>query len=221
MTGFIIAMKNEADTLLSQLDNAQSFNYIGRNFYTGSLDGEPVWAVTSGIGKVNAAVSAQFLISTFQPKRLINFGLAGGLGDINIGDIIFASSAVQYDFDLSLINNCDIGKLEEFEDKYFFLKVPKGYKSAILATGDRFNEDKKDERLIYKQLNARLRDMEGGAVAQAATMNNLPLYVFKGISDKVEKDSVKSYFENSKFALEKLKLGLKKIFKDIISNEDY
>ena len=219
MTGFIIAMNNEADTLLSQLENIQSYNYIGRSFYTGSLDGQPVAAAVCGIGKVNAAVCAQFLADFFKPERLVNFGLAGALGDINIGDIVFASAAVQYDFDLSLINKCDIGKLEEFEDKYFPLRVPKGYKSAILATGDRFNEDKKDEQLIYKQLNARLRDMEGGAVAHAAAMNNLPLYIFKGVSDKVEKDSVKSYFENSKFALENIKSALSQVFKDILDYE--
>ena len=215
MTGIIVAMNNEAETLLSQMRITKEQCLLNKKVYEGEFENEKIVLIISGIGKVNAAVSTQFIIDKYKVDKLLNFGLAGGIGKgIEIGDIYFVEKAVQYDFDLSLLNNVEIGRLEEFDDKYINVTTIKGSEFGLkkLATGDRFNEDKNDEKLLVEYMKADLRDMEGGAVAQVAVMNNKPFYMVKAVSDKIEKDSISSYFEQSRFALKKLKEKMKDIF---------
>ena len=56
--------------------------------------------VRSGIGKVNAGLCAQILVDVFNVSHLINTGIAGSLrAEINIGDIVVSSDALQHDMD--------------------------------------------------------------------------------------------------------------------------
>jgi adenosylhomocysteine nucleosidase len=215
MIGIIVAMNNESETLLSQMKKTNISCSLKKNIIEGEFEGEQIVIIISGIGKVNAAISTQFLIDNYKINKLLNLGLAGGIGkDIEIGDVFFIEKAVQYDFDLSLINDVEIGRLEDFEDKYILVSSfsSNNFLFKKLATGDRFNEDKNDEKLLTDYMKADLRDMEGGAIAQVATLNEIPLFIVKAVSDKIEKDSISSYFEQSTYALKKLKEKMKEIF---------
>ena len=56
--------------------------------------------VKSGIGKVNAAMCAQILVDCYGVDAMINTGIAGSLRpEINIGDIVLSTDAVQHDMD--------------------------------------------------------------------------------------------------------------------------
>ena len=56
------------------------------------------------VGKVNAAACAQILISVFEVDRIINTGVAGSLdADIDIGDIVVSTEAVQHDMDVTVL----------------------------------------------------------------------------------------------------------------------
>lgn len=58
--------------------------------------------VQSGIGKVNMAICTQILVNIYGVDMLINTGVAGGLyKDINVGDIVISSDALQHDFDVT------------------------------------------------------------------------------------------------------------------------
>lgn len=69
-------------------------------FYQGTLNGREAVLVRSGIGKVNAGLCAQILVDVFNVGYLINTGIAGSLKpEINIGDIVVSSDALQHDMD--------------------------------------------------------------------------------------------------------------------------
>ena len=68
-------------------------------FHKGKLWGHDVVAVVCGIGKVNAAVCTQILVSEYNVSSVINVGVAGGIGkDIFPGDLVVAAnlSSIRY-----------------------------------------------------------------------------------------------------------------------------
>jgi adenosylhomocysteine nucleosidase len=74
----------------------------GRTFWFGYLHGHDVVLVLSGIGKVAAATTATLLIEHFKVSQIVFTGVAGGLGEnINVGDLVVASSFLQHDLDVS------------------------------------------------------------------------------------------------------------------------
>ena len=98
--GIIGAMQEEVESLISSMENVKKKTKASMDFYEGRLWGNDTVVVMSGIGKVNMAVCAQILIDSFGVEKLINTGVAGGLyKDIEIGDIVISSDAVQHDMD--------------------------------------------------------------------------------------------------------------------------
>ena len=70
------------------------------DFYKGKLEGKEVVVVRSGIGKVNAAMCTQILADIYGVTGVVNTGIAGSLkAEIDIGDIVLSSDALQHDMD--------------------------------------------------------------------------------------------------------------------------
>ena len=103
MLGIIGAMEQEVTTLKNDMEQVEIFKKASMEFYKGILEGKEVVIVRSGIGKVNAAVCAQILIDEFAVSAIVNTGVAGSLRkEINIGDIVLSSDAVQHDMDVTI-----------------------------------------------------------------------------------------------------------------------
>ncbi|HIU01540.1 MAG TPA: 5'-methylthioadenosine/S-adenosylhomocysteine nucleosidase [Candidatus Coproplasma excrementavium] len=184
MICFVIAMESEAAPVLKNMQLSSTENKCGKKLYRGTLCGEDTAVIVCGVGKVNAACGAQFMCDNFAPKAIINIGVAGGLNaTMRAGEIYSISSACQYDFDLVQLNGTPIGTLNEFTERLLPLSVTGGYAEKILATGDRFNDDKKDFELLTEDIHADIRDMEGGAIAQVCIHAGVKFYSFKAISD--------------------------------------
>ena len=102
--GIIGAMDEEVSLLKESASARLAETVAGMEFFTGELGDTPVVIVKCGIGKVNAGICTQILISRFQPAAIINTGVAGSLNaDIDIGDIVVSTEAVQHDFNVSEI----------------------------------------------------------------------------------------------------------------------
>ena len=71
----------------------------GLAFESTSLDGTPVVIVETGIGKVNAAVTATLLCERFGCRALVFGGVAGGLDPAHhVGDVVIGTTIVQHDY---------------------------------------------------------------------------------------------------------------------------
>ena len=215
MIGVVIAMQSEADILLSEMNVNSSLTISGKQVYIGKAFHKDVALCVCGVGKVNAALGAQLLASKFDVKSLLNFGVAGGLNDgTALCQVYQIESAVQFDFDLVQLNGTKIGTLNEYEENYLSLSVlDLPFPLKKLGTADRFNDSLDDYKLLTEELNADIRDMEGGAIVQAAYAMQLPVCAFKAISDVAGSGSTtEQYLTNKNKALDNLKNVLTDIF---------
>ena len=150
MIGAVIAMQSEADILLDEMQIVRSLVVSGKKVYVGRAYGKDVAVCVCGVGKVNAALGAQLLVSKFDAEKLLNFGVAGGLNkDVELCGVYQIAEAVQFDFDLTQLNGTKIGTLDEYTENYLdlnLLDVP--FEKKKLGTSDCFNDSPADYKLL-------------------------------------------------------------------------
>lgn len=218
MIGIIVALESESKNYLDKQPNKEHFILAGKNFYRFNVLGKEVVYAISGIGKVNAAMTAQAMIDKFAPNRILNYGSSGGLnGKTHALDFYCIEKCCQYDFDLSPLDPVPVGYIQDYDKIYFNLDVssidflPK----ATLATSDRFTCKSQDIEQISK-MNCTLFDMEAGAIAETCESNNVPFTSIKGISD-VNGSGIQpeQYRENFNILFEKFNKIIDKVIKVI------
>ena len=218
MIGAVIAMQSEAEILLDEMDVSRSLTVSGKQIYVGKAYGKDVALCVCGVGKVNAALGTQLLVSKFDAEKILNFGVAGGLNkSVALCGVYQIEAATQFDFDLVQLNGTKIGTLNEYTESYLPLNALRGdFPKKRLGTADRFNDSPEDYALLTKELGADIRDMEGGAIVQAAHAAELPVYAVKAISDLAGSGSTTEQFlVNKNKALQNLKAALPAIFEEL------
>lgn len=218
MTVFVIAMDSEAAPIIAKMKIKKDLTVHGRRVVLGKLYDTKTAVVVCGVGKVNAAAGAQYAIDVLGAKYIVNIGVAGGLkGNLNIGCLYSVSHAVQYDFDLTELNGTRMGTLNEYDAPYLELAVAPVFPFKKLGSADRFNDDKYDFKLLTKVLDADLRDMEGGAIAQVCKHAEIPFYSFKAVSDLAGAGSTPSQYKvNLKMCMENISANLAKICEAVL-----
>ena len=206
--GIIVAMKEELDALLSKMNLKNSYKIFDLTFYESELNNINCILVQCGIGKVNAARSAQILIDNMKVDYIINVGVAGGLtSDLNACDIVIGEKLVQHDFDLTAFDyekgfipnagkyfNSDEYLVKLAIDNSEGLNVHKG----IIASGDIFVTDEKMTDKINNKFNALCTEMEGASIAQVCQLSHIPFLVIRSISDS-PKNANNNKMEYDKF----------------------
>ena len=196
MIGVVVAMQSEANILLEEMKIHRSLTVSGKDVHVGKAYGKDVAVCVCGVGKVNAALGTQLLVSKFDAEKLFNFGVAGGLNKgTELCAVYQIGQAVQFDFDLTQLNGTKIGTLDEYEDNYLALyKLNAPFPIKKLGTSDRFNDSAEDYKLLTAELDADIRDMEGAAIVQGAYAAKLPVYSVKAISDVAGSGSTTEQF---------------------------
>lgn len=133
----------------------------------------------TGVGKVNAAMTAAELIAKYSPDRVVNFGTAGGVtvksGFHQVGKF------VQRDMIC-----CELGSQPgqtPFEDGVV-LDLGEG---LTCSTGDNFVTDSNLE------IPADMVDMEAYAIAKVCKKHNVEFLCYKFVSDGANKDSLNDW----------------------------
>lgn len=217
-TGIIGAMDEEVASLTGALTEQQVRTVAGMEFCEGRLDGEDVVIVKCGVGKVNAAVCTQILIDVFEVDRIINTGVAGSLdADIDIGDIVVSTEAVQHDMDATPLG-FKRGEIP-YSDQSVFPADEEMRKSAVQAvgaaapeakvfegricSGDQFIASRTQKDDIITEFGGMCCEMEGAAIAQVCYLNETPYVIIRAISDKADDSEEMSYVEFVKVAAER------------------
>ena len=78
-TGLIGAMDEEIEPLLDVMGVSFTRKIAGITFYIGTINCNSIVLARCGVGKVNAAVCAQLMITVFAVDRIIGLGVAGGI----------------------------------------------------------------------------------------------------------------------------------------------
>ena len=208
MLGIIGAMDEEVAQIKEKMTDVTVTSVAGMDFYQGKLGGKDAVVVRSGIGKVNAGMCSQILADRFHISAIVNTGIAGSLrAEINIGDIVVSTDAVQHDMDASGFGY-RIGQIPRV-DTFAFEADEKLRELAIecnqkvnpeiqafpgrVVSGDQFISDKAKKEWLIEQFSASCTEMEGAAIAQAAYLNGIPFLIIRAISDKADDSAGMDY----------------------------
>lgn len=206
--GIIGAMELEVETLKAQMQIKNIVKKASMEFHEGTLNHQEVVIVRSGIGKVNAGICVQILADIFHVTHIINTGVAGSLNAaIDIGDVVVSADALYHDMDATifgyqpgevpqlgkreftadpgLVNLAKISCQEANPDIHVF--------TGRVVSGDQFISDKAVKEKLISLFSGSCAEMEGAAIAHAATLNEIPFVIIRAISDKADNSAEMDY----------------------------
>ena len=215
--GIIGALHEEVKQYIDALEGMQTQTIGTTTFYTGNLFDKPTVIVIGGVGKVNASVCAELLISVFKAKYLLFTGVAGALEpNLKIEDIVIGEEYIQHDVDAQGLGFA-AGEIP-YMDKTIFqgsLKLllnaeesaktlqMKAYKGRILS-GDQFINDTEKQQALHKLFKGACVDMESAAVAHVCYLSNTPYLGLRCISDNADHQAHINFEAFTKVASKKL-----------------
>ena len=211
------AMDTEISEIENNLSNIKHSQFADFKIITGNIGDSKIILSKSGVGKVNASTTTQFIIDRYKPNYIINIGVAGGVSsDLKAGDIVIAEKMLQHDFDLTALG-CSKGYMNDGDapekptiyssDEVLVEKFNKDkkYAKGTIATGDIFITDLNLKKNINKEFGADIIDMESAAIAQTSKRNNTSVIIMRIISDGLN-DATNEYKQNKESLANKLAL---------------
>lgn len=206
--GVIGAMEEEVSSLIQQMEDKEAKTIASMTFYKGRLWNQDAVVVQSGVGKVNMAVCTQVLVDIYHVDMLINTGVAGGLyKDINVGDIVISTDAIQHDFDVTGLGykksvipgmetsvfQADVELVALAKEACEIVNPEIQCFTGRVVTGDQFISDNKVRAALVKDYGGYCAEMEGAAMAQVAVLNKVPFVIIRAISDKADDSAPVAY----------------------------
>lgn len=189
--GLAYAMGGEIESLLEMTGAKLLETAAGVPIYEA---GPEIFAYAGGVGKVNAAMSAQLFIDRYRPDWIVSVGVAGCFADVPVGTIVLADRFVQHDVDTSAVGD-PVGfvstvervefptdELERVEAILARLGVP--HLTGKAATGEIFMKKGPRAQWIVETFHPLLCEMEGGAAAQVCLRNAVKFTALKAVSDR-------------------------------------
>lgn len=213
MIGISIAAKKEWDATLNYFDVSQNEcrKYPFGEYFKRKIDNKEVIFYLSGVRKMNASASAQYMIDHFNLNKIIVIGTCAGIDDkYKVLDIFIPNKAVQYD--------CTVKEIEPLiKDSFIVLK---DFKNDLILTGTIGTADKPvvmwKDYLELKENGITIADTESAVIEYICRANGVECIILKGISDfpKNEEETSKehSYEEQLDTFLENIPKVMTKIF---------
>jgi adenosylhomocysteine nucleosidase len=212
--GIIGAMTVEVELLAERMDITSTLERSVTTFYEGTLNGCDVVVAKCGVGKVNAAACTQSMIDLFGVTHLVNTGVAGSLAEeLGIGDLLVSLDVVHHDVDVTALGY-EPHQLPDFSEVFFTAdplmceNLERACETVApqanclrgrVASGDQFVSGVEQRSRIRGALGASCAEMEGAAIAQVATVNDVPFVILRAISDHADGSACDDYpaFERS------------------------
>lgn len=171
-------------------------------------------ACAGGVGKVNAAMSAEILCLKYGVDLLVNAGVAGCTGDLPTGSLVVPSAFLQHDVDTTAVGDpiglgfhgepSGVSHLETRALCGASTLAGRGRCHRRTATGDWFAVKSSRAAWVRDTFSPLLVEMEGCAIAQVCLRNQVPFTALKSVSDHLFSDrQSEEYFDFSQ-ALEHL-----------------
>lgn len=204
--GIIGAMVEEIELLHQNVKNVKETKIAGVTYYEGTLHGQPVVYCKSGVGKVNAAICTQVLLS-FHVDCVWFTGVAGALDpSLEVGDIVVSSSAMQHDMDVTPLGfnkgTIPYQEVSDFAADESLIKLAKEAGEALfpertligrIVSGDQFIASVDKVKELRDTFGGACTEMEGSSVAQVCYANKKPFVIIRSMSDKADGSADVSY----------------------------
>jgi adenosylhomocysteine nucleosidase len=192
------ALELEARGLVQHLPRSET---IGPKI--GVWEGDGMVVVVGGVGKVAAALSAQFIQDVFKPRCMVSIGIAGAVrDDTSRGQVVVASGAVQHDMDgrpltaaRGVIPGLNVSVLSAdppLAEKLLVsakraVENPRVVRSGLVLTGDQIITTRAVRDALARDFpDGACVDMETAAIAQVAHQNGLPWGAVRVTSDSAD-----------------------------------
>ena len=197
--GIMGAMPEEVEQITRALLEHRTERYAGVDYHIGRRSGKTLVVCCAGMGKVNAASTAQALISHFGVQGIIFSGIGGNMcTEVGIGDVVIGTELVYHDADLRMIAQSAPGTRSYTADPALVNAIQTACDrlevhnvTGRIATGDQFVGDAETKICIQNQCNPKAVDMEGAAVGHVSMRNSVPFVVLRAMSDNCS-DSIES-----------------------------
>jgi adenosylhomocysteine nucleosidase len=163
-------------------------------------------------GKVQTAAATHHLIDGYDVKLMMSCGSAGALAPhLQVGDVILADALTLHDFGLYAkahfqhlgffdhnhpdglhyrrMLKVDPTLLAAAQQATDNIKWPKSVPQVLtgcLVSGDQVIADDAKKQWLHHTFNALGVDMESGAMAQIASLNNVPWLAIRAVSDSAD-----------------------------------
>lgn len=199
-------MDKEFVRIKSLLGGAEEVVSHGRTYVTGTMGDNTVVMHQCGIGKVNAAIGASEMISSFAPDAVVSTGVAGGASlSLSVGDVVVSSQTCYHDVycGSEVAYGQVLGMPARFDGdaallaKAVALDCGTRIVSGLTVTGDWFVDSREKMAAIIGHFpEAMAVDMESAAIAQACFQRGVPFISFRIISDIPLSDHKASQYFN-------------------------
>lgn len=202
MIGLAYALKGEIRSMLRSADATPLETVSGAAVY----EIEPgILAYLGGVGKVNAAMSAQLFIDRYHPDWIVNAGVAGSFVDLPIGTVVLAKDFVQHDVDttamgdpigmVSTVDRVEFPTSEAEEMSKILTSLGIEHQMGRVATGEVFMTKGERANWVAETFSPVLCEMEGGAIAQVCLRNGVKFTALKSVSDRLcQENNAEEYF---------------------------
>jgi len=169
-------------------------DYFFKDFKINNVN-EKILFFHGGWGKVAAAGSAQYVISTYQPEYLINIGTCGGFeGSIKKYEVVLVDKTIIYDIIEAMGDSKEAINDYSINLDLNWLKLP--YPSKVIKTV-MVSADKDlipaEIESLKNNYNAIAGDWETGAIAYTVSKNKKKLLILRGVSDLVSNTKGEAY----------------------------
>jgi adenosylhomocysteine nucleosidase len=208
----LIAIRNEADALLKFITVEATTEHFQTRFHRGHLAGRPVVLAEVSPGKVQTAAATQHLIDGHGVDMMLSCGSAGALApQLQVGDIVLADALTLHDFGLYAKGDfqhlgffdhnhpdglhyrrmlpVDPSLLAAAQQAAHATQWPEpapAIRTGCLVSGDQVIADATKKQWLHDTFNALAVDMESGAMAQVAVLNNIPWLAVRAVSDSAD-----------------------------------
>lgn len=199
----ILKLKAEADIEDEIVINGKSFTLC-------RIEGKEAVLFLSGVSMVNAAMTTQLALDTFNIKAILFSGIAQGVNpDLNIGDVVVPARWTQYR--AVEVTHGRLDEVDSTESKFWFdvdpdlltvaqsisdVKLISEKDGAVLhhtpklivggsgVSGSTFADNADNRNGALETFHADCLDMESAAVAHVAYVSDVPFIAFRSISDR-------------------------------------
>ncbi|MED7787888.1 5'-methylthioadenosine/adenosylhomocysteine nucleosidase [Francisella sp. 19X1-34] len=205
------AMEIEIQPILEKLDSYETVEYANNKYYLATYKDKELIIAYSKIGKVFSTLTATIMIDHFGAEALLFTGVAGGLQELKVGDMIAATATVQHDVDITAfgyphgkipISEVQIKTSDMLLDhaKSVAKDLSLELHTGIIATGDQFISSAAKKDFVVGEFDAKAIEMEGGSVNLVCNEMNVPSLILRSISDTADGDAPENFEEFAKKA---------------------
>ena len=201
------ALDEEIDGVRAALTNVRTEKAGAFPLWRGSYAGKDVLLGRCGVGKSNAAAATAAALTAYPAiARVINTGVAGGLGGVRRGEVVLGTRTVHHDFDATADGKRK-GQIEGFDSEFFdadplllremesALQEEKiAYRRGIIASGHQFIANKATALRIAEEFGASACEMESASVAQVCALFGVPFLALRAVSDDGGDGAVESFY---------------------------